>query len=165
MAAPDSLTSIINKFVESSTGINIQSIANQVYGLLIENINSADMPEGARSQILAAVSAPQILSPTHAAIHIGSVMKPSMFQKGNGGLLKDGKRFQSKYGDVDLVLVYNKRKAPKKTYYPVDVVNDKVKWAKMNGDQVKAYRNNFLQKTVTAGNALVAPYGGSVTLV
>ena len=138
-----------------STAPNVSEIAAQIYMFLLSQLAGADMPAGAKALVSAAVQPPVTFSESHAVIHINPVMRPSMFNQGNGGKLKGGKTFVSHYGGVDLVLVYNRRKAPKKTFFPARVNSkQRVVWAKMNGDQVKAYSNHYLESAVGYGMAL-----------
>lgn len=135
--------------------IDLGAILNEIYSFLLEEISSADMPPSAKALVLAAVQPPVILSEFRGYIHINAVERPSMFMKGDGGKLSHGNVFHSKYGGADLVMVYNQRKAPKATYFPAGIRGDqRVKWAKMNGNQIKAYSNHYLENAVTFGNSL-----------
>lgn len=158
MAVPGgSLNGLINKFVAGNKNINIQAAAMQVYNILISNINSADIPGGAKSAILSAVGTPVVTSPTTAMINIGEVMRPSIYTSLGSG---------SKYGNVDLVLIFNERSAVKQTYYPVgQTAAGKRKWAKMTGGWIKPYSNHYLENTVAEGNAYLAAFGGYVVMV
>lgn len=151
------LDKIIGKYIGNNANINIGAAAEKVHSILIENINSADIPAGAKSAILNAVGSPVVLSPTTAAINIGEVMRPSVYT-----LLGSA----SKYGNVDLVLIFNERSAVKRAYYPV-AKSDKGKtiWAKMKGGWIKPYSNHFLENTVAQGNAYLSALGGYVTMV
>lgn len=148
MALPSSVVNAVNKATKSAASaamsIDINTAANMVYQLLLDNINGSDIPGGIKGAITSAVSGPIIAGPNHAIITINDVIRPSVYP-----------------GSADMVLVYNQRKAIKPHWYyntRYDV------WTKMTGGFLKAYNNMYLEKTVSAGNALLAPYGGSVTL-
>ena len=158
MAAPGaSLNSLINKYIAGNKNINIQAAAMKVYNVLISNINSSDIPGAAKSAILSAVSPPVVVSPTTAMINIGEVLRPSVYTTLGTG---------SKYGNVDLVLIFNERSSVKQTYYPIGQNSQgKMRWAKMTAGWTKPYSNHYLERTVSEGNALLAAYGGYVVMV
>ncbi len=148
MALPSSVMAAVNRATSSAASdamsIDIGAAANQIYQLLLDNINGSDIPGGIKGAIIGAMSGPVIVSPEHAIIFVGDVMRPSVYS-----------------GSADMVMVYNKRKAISPHLYYNTKYNC---WTKMRGGFLKAYNNMYLEKTVSTGNAMLAPYGGSVTL-
>ena len=132
------------------------AVAASIHAFLLSAIGASDMPPAAKALIIAAVQPPCPLSDDAAYIHINPVMRPSMFSKGDGGKLSGNRVFHSKHGGADLVMVYNQRKAPKQTYFPagISTKDQRVQWAKMNGMQIMAFSNNYLERAVSYGNGI-----------
>lgn len=138
LAIPKDWAAIINREANktlATASIDVSVLVAELANMLRSNINGADMPGGAKSALIGSISA--VVTGQKTGVVSVSAMRPSIYAE--FGL----------YGSVDLALIFDKRKQVKNAPY----FNRETGVFYMLGDKpsmVRAYNNNYLQKTAEA---------------
>lgn len=138
LAIPSDWAAIINKEANKlvdAASIDVSVLIAELANMLRSNISGADMPGGVKSALTSSISS--AVTGQNTGVVSVSAMRPSIYAP--LGL----------YGSVDLALVYDQRKQVKNAPY----FNRETGVFYMLGDKpgmVRAYNNNYLQKTAEA---------------
>ena len=115
-----------------------EDLANALARDLRQMINSSDMPGGVKNALVNSISVSGVN--LYGAVVSVSAMRPSIFAPLG----------MKKYGDVDLAIIYDKKKALKKSavYYNSET-HERIPIGRIPGF-ANPYNTNYLQKTADA---------------